>query len=145
MSKYPQDHELGRIDAVTLDDRPALSRDVHLDLPSVQAGWPVFEGAFESLRGRKMMGLVYGDSQIYRMCTLRLEQDTENPLGLDETTVPGGKYLRLRLRGEPMAVYGKISSAFDALLACADLDPTRPLIESYRREGEVDCLMPIIA
>ena len=144
MNNYPKNHDLGRIDVVTLEDLPALSRDVPLDLPSIQSGWPVFEGSFDSLRGRRMMGLVYGGSSVYRMCSVRLERDAENSLGLEETTIPGGQYLRLRLRGEPTSVYGQIASAFDVLFACAEHDPTRPQIESYRREGEIDCLVPIL-
>lgn len=41
------------------------------------------------------------------------------------------------------AVYGKIADAFDVLFARADHDPRRPHIEYYRREGEIDCLVPI--
>ena len=43
------------------------------------------------------------------------------------------------------AVYGQIAAAFDELFEHADHDPTRPLIEFYRREGEVDCLVPVNA
>lgn len=92
-----------------------------------------------------MMGLVYGGSHIYRMCSIRLDRDAANPLGLDETTIPGGGYLRLRLRGEAPEVYGHIGEAFDVLFGSADHDSSRPQIESYRREGEVDCLLPILA
>ena len=145
MSDYPERHALGRIDFINLEDLPALSRDVPLDLPSIQAGWPDFEHAFDSLRGRRMMGLVYGGSHIYRMCSIRLDRDAANSLGLDETTIPGGAYLRLRLRGEAPEVYGHIGEAFDVLFGSADHDSSRPQIESYRREGEVDCLLPILA
>lgn len=144
MDNYPEHHALGRIDVITLEDRPALSRDVPLNLPSIQAGWPDFEHRFDSLKGRRMMGLVYGGSQIYRMCSTRLDRDADNPLGLNETVIPGGAYLRLRLRGEVPAVYGQIGEAFDVLFADAEHDSTRPQIESYRREGEIDCLVPIL-
>lgn len=143
MNGYPTLHALGRIDVVTLDDTPALSRDVALDIAAVQAAWPAFEGAFDSLQGRRMMGLIYGDAGVYRVASVRVERDSRNPLGLDETLIPGGAYLRLRLRGEPSQVYDQISEAFDALFALADHDADRPHIESYRREGEVDCLVPI--
>ena len=56
-----------------------------------------------------------------------------------------GAYLRLRLIGEPPGVYGPIAAAFDELFEHADHDPTRPLIEFSRREGEVDCLVPVKA
>ncbi|WGW10593.1 AraC family transcriptional regulator [Saxibacter everestensis] len=143
MTDYPAMHDLGRIDVVALYETPILSRDVALDVDAVQAAWPEFEGAFDSLQGRKMMGLIYGGSTVYRLASVRLDRDSDNPLGLDETTIPGGDYLRLRLRGDAPDIYEQISAAFDALFALADHDANRPHIESYRREGEVDCLVPI--
>jgi hypothetical protein len=136
---------LGRIANVTRQDAAALSREVPLDLPTIQEAWPAFESAFDSLRGRRMMGLIDNRAGTYRLCTERLPRDRENPLGLDETTIPGGRYLRLRLIGDPPDVYGQIATAFDELFEHADHDPTRPLIEFYRREGEVDCLVPVNA
>ena len=136
---------LGRIAEVTREDTPALSRDVPLDLAAIQKAWPAFEAAFDSLHGRRMMGLIDNRAGTYRLCTERLPRDLENPLGLDETTIPGGRYLRLRLIGDPPGVYGRIAAAFDELFEHADHDPTRPLIEFYRREGEVDCLVPVKA
>jgi hypothetical protein len=136
---------LGAIADVTREDTAALSRDVPLDLAAIQEAWPAFESAFDSLRGRRMMGLIDNRGATYRLCTERLPRDAENPLGLDETTIPGGHYLRLRLIGEPPGVYGQIGAAFDELFEHADHDPARPLIEFYRREGEVDCLVPVKA
>jgi DNA gyrase inhibitor GyrI len=92
-----------------------------------------------------MMGLIDSRAGMYRLCTERLPRDRENPVGLDETTIPGGRYLRLRLIGDPPDVYGQIAAAFDELFEHADHDPTRPLIEFYRRESEVDCLVPVNA
>ncbi|PPF87233.1 AraC family transcriptional regulator [Pseudoclavibacter sp. RFBJ3] len=145
MTSFPMMHELGRIDVVALEDRPALSRDVTLDLEEVQTAWPAFEGAFDSLQGRRMMGLIFGGDAVYRLATARLDRDVDNALGLDESIIPGGDYLRLRLRGEAPGLYGQIEAAFDVLFTLAhhDHDPERPHIESYRREGEIDCLVPI--
>jgi len=136
---------LGTIASVTRADTAALSRDVPLDITAIQEAWPVFEGAFDSLHGRRMMGLIDNRAGTYRLCTERLPRDADNPLGLDETTIPGGDYLRLRLIGEPPGVYGQIGAAFDELFEHADHDASRPLIEFYRREGEVDCLVPVNA
>lgn len=141
MTEYPVVHELGRIDVVVREDVAALSRDVPGDLATVQASWPAFEGAFDSLQGRSMMGLVFDD--VYRLSSVRIDRDVDNPLGLDETVIPGGTYLRLRLRGAAPEVYGQIGPAFDELFARADHDAERPHIEHYRREGEVDCLVPV--
>ena len=72
-------------------------------------------GRILSLQGRKMMGLFYGEDRVYR----------------------------LRLRGPAPSIYDDIAPAFDVLFDRADHDPKRPHIEYYRREGEVDCLVPI--
>lgn len=45
MTDYPTNHDLGRIDVIELDDTPALSRDVALDIAAIQASWPDFEGS----------------------------------------------------------------------------------------------------
>ncbi|KDP89619.1 MULTISPECIES: hypothetical protein [Clavibacter] len=143
MTDSPTTHALGRIDVVILEDAPALSRDVPLDIEAVQAAWPVFEAGFDSLRGRRMMGLVLAADHVYRMASVRLERDGEAPADLDETVVPGGSYLRLRLRGSAPEIYEDIGPAFDVLFGLADHDPDRPHIERYRRAGEIDCLVPI--
>src|SRR5215470_10944631 len=115
--------KLGAIANVTREDTPALSRDVPLDLAAIREAWPAFESGFDSLQGRRMMGLIDNRAGTYRLCTERLPRDQENALGLDETTIPGGHYLRLRLVGEPPAVYGQIAAAFDELFEHADQDP----------------------
>lgn len=134
---------LGKIANVARQDTAALSREVPLDLAAIQEAWPAFESGFDSLHRRRMMGLIDNRAGTYRLCTERLPRDRENPLGLDETTIPGGRYLRLI--GDPPGVYGQIAAAFDELFEHADHDPRRPLIEFYRREGEVDCLVPVNA
>ena len=136
-------NELEGITRVTRTDLPALSLDVPLDLTEVQKAWPRFEAALDSLQGRRMMGLVFNRENIYRIATSKLDRDGDHSYDLEETVVPGGKYLRLTLVGDPPGGYSRIGAAFDALLEHADHDPERPLIEFYRREGEIDCLVPV--
>lgn len=135
--------EQGAIARVTRADLSVLSMDVPLDLAQVQAAWPKFEASLDSLRGRRMMGLVFNRQNIYRIATSKLERDSDHSYDLQETVVPGGDYLRLTLVGTAPEVYSHIGAAFDALFEQADHDPDRPLIEFYRREGEVDCLVPV--
>jgi len=49
---------LGRIAEVTREDTPALSREVPQELAAIQEAWPAFEAAFDSLHGRRMLGLI---------------------------------------------------------------------------------------
>ena len=57
--------------------------------------------------------------------------------------LPGGRYLRVRLKGEPPEVYERIAPTFDALAEVARPDETRPSIEFYRRRDEIDLLVPV--
>jgi hypothetical protein len=144
----PIQTHLGRVDKVVRQEAAALSRDVKDELASIQAGWAEFESAFDSLKGRRMLALVFPREDVYRLCSERLDRDRDNPLGLDETVIPGGDYLRLRLIGKAPAVYEQIAPAFDLLLGRLaalglDHDVDRPLIEFYKRDGLIDCLMPI--
>jgi hypothetical protein len=135
--------EQGAIARVTRADLPVLSMDVPLDLSQVQRAWPKFEASLDSLRGRRMMGLVFNRQNIYRIATSKLDRDSDHSYDLQETVVPGGDYLRLTLSGTAPEVYARIGAAFDALFEQADHDPDRPLIEFYRREDEIDCLVPV--
>ena len=136
---------LGKIANVTRQDTAALSREVPLNLAAIQQAWPAFESGFRLTARASDDGPDRQSSRHVPALHRALPRDRENPLGLDETTIPGGRYLRLRLIGEPPGVYGQIAAAFDELFEHAEHDPTRPLIEFYRREGEVDCLVPVNA
>jgi len=81
---------LGKIANVTRQDTAALSREVPLNLAAIQQAWPAFESGFDSLHGRRMMGLIDNRAGTYLLCTERLPCDRENPLGLDETTIQAG-------------------------------------------------------
>jgi hypothetical protein len=63
--------------------------------------------------------------------------------GLEPGVIPGGRYLCARVRGEPPGVYARIPSTHADLTKTAELDPTRPGIEFYRRLDEIDVLMPV--
>jgi DNA gyrase inhibitor GyrI len=63
---------------------------------------------------------------------------------LENGSLPGGRYLRARLRGEPPGLYERIKPTFDELIRQAKPDETRPSLEHYRRHDEVDLLLPIV-
>jgi hypothetical protein len=61
---------------------------------------------------------------------VRADARVDDPaaLGLESGRLPGGRYLRTRLRGEPR-----------------QLDESSPSIEFYRRHDEIDLLLPVAA
>jgi hypothetical protein len=95
-------------------------------------------------RGRKFFGAFYPATKEYRVCVQTQERDDPDALGLESGTLPGGRYLLTRLRGEPPALYDRIVPTFEELLREADSDEARPSIEFYRRHDEIDLLLPVV-
>jgi DNA gyrase inhibitor GyrI len=94
-------------------------------------------------RSRKFFGAFYPATEEYRVCVQVQEGDDPDALGLEAGSLPGGSYLRARLRGEPPALYDRIKPSFQAMTASATPDETRPSIEFYRRHDEIDLLLPV--
>jgi DNA gyrase inhibitor GyrI len=106
--------------------------------------WGRLEGLVGT-RGRKFFGAFYPSTKEYRVCVQIKEGDDADALGLERDTLPGGRYLRERIRGEPPALYQQIAPTFQHLLKRSTSDETRPSIEFYRRHDEIDLLLPIAA
>lgn len=104
--------------------------------------WQRLEGLVGT-RGRKFFGAFYPSTREYRVCVQINQGDEAGTLGLETDTLPGGRYLRERIRGEPPALYEQIGPTFQELLKHATSDETRPSIEFYRRHDEIDLLLPI--
>jgi len=103
-------------------------------------------GRLETLvgtRGRKFFGAFYPATKEYSVCVQLKDGDDPNALGLEAGSLPGGRYLRTRLRGEPPAVYEQIGPTVEDMARSVTPDETRPTIEFYRRRDEIDLLLPI--
>ena len=111
------------------------------DLPDIRAAWEKLE-SIVPLQGRKFFGAVEV-GVAYLACAERKEGDDPDALGLESLVLPGGRYLRERLQGEPPGVYDQIAPAFQTLAEQAEVDETRPNIEFYRRRDEIDLLLPV--
>lgn len=136
------------VEEQTLVDRHAVEvmfRRADADeQPAITRAWAELEDAIGSLRGRKFYGTFDPRTEEYRACVEVREGDDPGALGLELDAVPGGRYARVRLRGEPPAVYRLILPTFQALAARrADRDGTRPSIEFYRRHDLIDLLLPV--
>jgi hypothetical protein len=112
------------------------------EVAEMQATWARFE-ELVGLHGRKFYGAYYPLTKEYRVCAELRERDDPTALGVESGELPGGRYLRARLRGEPPAVYERIGPIFIALVRRATPDQSRPSIEFYRRRDEIDLLLPV--
>ena len=108
----------------------------------IRSGWDRME-RLVGTRGRRFYGALDQPTGEYWVCVEPKEGDDPSALGLESATLPGGRYLRARIKGEPPAVYEQIGPTFVALEKAASTDPTRPEIEFYRTRDEIDVLVPI--
>jgi integron-associated effector binding protein len=111
------------------------------ELEDIRRAWSELE-AVVALCGRRFYGAFDAAANDYRACVEVRDGDRLVP-GLESGALPGGRYLRARLRGEPPAVYERIAPTFDELTRQAKADTSRPSIEYYRRNDEIDLLLPI--
>jgi len=135
--------EVEHATVVDLGEVPVMFKRVGDDQAAISQGWAEVEEAVGSLSGRKFYGVVDKASGEYRVCVHMREDDDPVDLGLEVGTIPGGRYARVRLNGDPPAVYELIAPTFRRLAAHPDRDPSRPEIEFYRRHDVIDLLLPI--
>jgi hypothetical protein len=79
------------------------------DPAAISRGWSELEEALGSLRGRKFYGAFDATIREYRVCVEIREGDLPDELGLELGRLPGGRYLQVRLCGEPPGVYDLIA------------------------------------
>lgn len=109
---------------------------------AIGEGISAVEEAIGSLRGRKCYGAF--EEGVYRACVQVRDGDDPAAIGLEVGELPGGRYARIRLKGEPPDLYDLIGPTFEQLAERPDRDPTRPGIEFYRRHDVIDLLLPIL-
>ena len=103
------------------------------------------EKVLGDVKGRKFYGYYDPEQREYRAFVAVQEGDDPEKKGLRRETLPGGKYARARIKGEPPELYRRIGPAFDDLGNINDTkDFMRPYIEFYRARDEVDLLVPIL-
>jgi hypothetical protein len=110
-------------------------------LDEIGRAWNELEGVV-ALRGRHFYGAYDPIADDYRAC-VEVRSGDELVPGLECGTLPGGRYLRARLRGDPPALYERIKPTFDEMIGQAKPDEQRPSLEHYRRQDEIDLLLPI--
>ena len=129
---------------VEREEIPVMFRRTTDAQEAITRAWAEVEAAVGSLRGRKFYGAFDPTTGEYRVCVQLQEGDDPAALGLERGTLPGGRYARERLEGDPPAVYGLIKPTFARLVEQrADEDASRPSLEFYRRHDVIDLLLPI--
>ncbi len=131
----------GAASLVSRDDVRVKYVEVGDVLAEIQVAWPSLEALVGDLRGHRFLAAFDPVVGWYRACVE--VKDGMSDLDLPEYVIPGGAFLRVRLRGEPPAVYDEIGPAYHSLRDAGVRDDSRPSIEEYRRHDEIDVLMPV--
>ena len=126
------------------DEVPVMFRRAADEQEAISRAWAELEGAVGSLRGRKFYGVFDVEAHEYRACVQLGDGDDAEALALEVGILPGGRYARVRLEGEPPDVYRQIAPAFERLAQREDHDASRPGIEYYRRRDVIDLLLPVV-
>ena len=113
------------------------------ELSEIRGAWAAFETAV-GLRGRKFYGAFDPVANTYSVCAALRPDDDPSVFGAERGTLPGGRYARVRLLGEPPAVYEQIGPTAQRLAQRPDADPSRPTLEYYRRHDVIDVLVPVV-
>ena len=131
--------------ATVVERADAVVRYVEVidELDQIRVAWPTLEAAVGSLRGRRFIAAFDPVRGWYRACVESRADATAAERDLPEMVIPGGRFLRIRLRGELPAVYDEIAPAYQLLESSAERDDSRPSLERYRRLDEIDVLMPV--
>ena len=112
------------------------------EVPVMQATFAEVETSV-GLRGRHYYGAFDPADETYLVCVVLQEGDDPAAHGLELGELPGGRFARKRLRGEPPALYEEIGPAFRELHAAHDVDLSRLQLEYYRSRDEIDILVPV--
>ena len=130
-----------RITKVEREDMPVLevTRDGN---PGEVAGAAMsdLEQALPSLRGRHFYGYYDPPANRYVAC---VEAQAGDPPAITRGAIPGGTYARARIFGDAPELYTRIGPTFDLIAGQVSVDRSRPWLEFYRSEHQVDLLVPV--
>lgn len=95
------------MDVISRADVEVLEHTVADELTAMSEAWNWFENLV-GLKGRKMFARVDETAGTYTVCTPRKPGDSFN---LTVGVLPGGRYRRTVLEGDPPELYGRVGPA----------------------------------
>lgn len=128
-----------RNDLISREDVPVLEHTVADELTAMREAWDWFENLV-GLKGRRMFARVDESAGTYTVCTPVKPADS---FSLTVGVLPGGRYRRTVLEGEPPGLHGRIGPAMEELKALGPWDSSRPLVEFYRRHTAIELWVPV--
>ena len=127
-----------------LHEIPVLRVKADMKGAGPPAAFHALESALPTLKGRKFYGCfqVKAEGEDYYACVERIETDDPETMRLDTGVIPGGWYVRRKL-WEWESKIAQFPELFNEMTKAADVDPSRPSLEFYRSQSELQLLVPV--
>jgi hypothetical protein len=100
------------------------------------------ESKLPTLSGRRFYGTFNPFTGEYRACVKVVEGENAESFGLENWTIPGGKYVSQRV-SDWNSKLGELPGIFDKLAKGRKVDRSRPSIEYYRSKTELIIYLPV--
>jgi hypothetical protein len=129
---------------VELQEFPVLRvrADMKGDGPS--AAFKLLESKLPTLRGRRFYGTFqftpYGEE--YYACVAQIDSDDPDKMQLETGVIPGGLYARRKLPDWEKKI-SQLQRLFQEMAQSNDVDQSRPSLEYYRSQVELQLLLPV--
>jgi hypothetical protein len=131
---------------VELDGFPVLRVRPDFEGRGPSEAFGRLEAKLGSLQGRKFYGTFRrtASGAEYYACVAQLPEDDPQKLRVETSRIAGGLYARRKLENWHERV-AEIPQIFGEMLARESVDGTRPSLEFYRSQKEVELLLPVTA
>ena len=111
-----------------------------------KAAFDKLESKMDGLRGRKMYGEYYPQTNEYFAC-VKLDDEFSDDMGFEKSTIPGGKYATRKIIDWSSKIQ-EVAPTFQQLVKDSielghKVDDNRPSLEFYRSFRELICMIPI--
>jgi hypothetical protein len=131
---------------VELDRFPVLRLKADFPGKGPSEAFGRLEEKLGSLKGRKFYGTfrMTPSGPEYHACVARLPEDQPSRLGVEEGEIDGGLYARRKLQDWHDHI-AEIPKIFGEMIARESVDGSRPSLEFYRSQKELELLLPVTA
>jgi hypothetical protein len=129
---------------VELQEMPVMRVRADMKGKGPSAAFDLLESKLPTLKGRKFYGTFQftPDGEEYYACVLRIDSDDPEKMELEPGVIPSGWYARSKLVDWPKNL-SKLPIIFGEMKRTNDVDPSRPSLEFYRSQEEMQLFLPV--
>jgi hypothetical protein len=102
----------------------------------------ILESKLPSRRGRRFYGAFFHKTNDYRACVEKERGENAKTMGLEDWTIPGGRYATTKLI-DWSSKLPQLPQIFMQMASDRKVDETRPSVEFYRSTTELILYFPV--